>query len=271
MSILKNKRRLSVYEYEKAFKNFYEYAKIQINKTSKRKQKWICKPVTDILAKIYLLIMELSTGYVSYKEREEWRYNILLSSIKYTEHLQKPLYTFWNCSNTDEKNRQKWCEHINKFQALLYGMLNKNTYYQNNEVKKEMKFITYYTHSSIQKAKFLSNMRELHQFSHQKLIHAKKDFDAFESKMIAELVDDAWYHCLEANKKIPETQEEYNERKSHISSAISCLHKMNRPLLSLFFLMEYSEKIMNTWATLLTEEIKLLSALQKADKKRFNF
>ena len=41
-------------------------------------------------------------------------------------------------------------------------------------------------------------------------------------------------------------------------------------MLSLFTMLEYSENVMREWSRMLAEEIKLLTALQKSDKKRFN-
>ena len=82
-------------------------------------------------------------------------------------------------------------------------------------------------------------------------------------------MNDAWYQCVSANRKIPTTKQEVISRQKHISNAISDLHKMNRPMLSLFILMDYSEREMREWADLLTEQIRLLYALQKSDKKRF--
>ena len=72
-----------------------------------------------------------------------------------------------------------------------------------------------------------------------------------------------------ANRKIPTTQKEYIKRKEYLSKSISCLNKMNRGLLFYFNLMKYSERVMNEWSEMLTQELKMLHALQKSDKSRF--
>lgn len=268
MSVLKNKRSISKYEYEHSFNIMYQYFKNQLIKTPIRRQKWIYPELTRILRESHMLIMELSTGYVDYKERDEWKYNLIKNALYKIQEFQNPLYSYWVVMNTDEKHRETWCEHINKEIALLLGMLKSNSCYKESD-ELGIKFIMYYKNSMIENAKFLSNMRDLLRFSHSKIIHVKKDFDGFESASIINLVGDAWYHCISANQKIPENAEEYKTRKKHISSAISCLHKLNRPMLSLFITVGYSENIMREWSNLLTEEIKLLLSIQKSDKKRF--
>ena len=268
MSVLKNKRSVSKYEYENSFNTMYQYFKTQLNKTPTRRQKWVYPELTEILRDVHMSIMELSTGYKDYKERDKWRYGLIKHSLKRLQDFQKPLYSYWAIMETDEKHRITWCEHINKEIALLKGMLKSNPCY-NEEDELGIKLIMYYKNSNIAGTKFLSNMKDLLDFSHSKIIHVKKDFDGFESATIIELVGDAWYHCISANQKIPENAEEYKNRKEHISDAISCLHKLNRPMLSLFILVGYSENTMREWSNLLVEEIRLLTALQKSDKKRF--
>lgn len=268
MSVLKNKRSVSKYEYENSFNIMYQYFKIQLSKTPIRRQKWIYPELTEILRDVHMSIMELSTGYKDYKERDEWRYNLIKYSLKRLQDFQNPLCSYWAIMKTDEKHRITWCEHINKEIALLKGMLKSNPCYNEGD-ELGIKLIMYYKNSDVKNAKFLSNMKELLEFSHSKIIHAKKEFDGFESASIIELVGDAWYYCLSANRKIPENAEEYKERKENISNAISCLHKLNRPMLSLFIMVGYSEHVMREWSDLLTKELKLLSSLQKSDKKRF--
>ena len=44
---------------------------------------------------------------------------------------------------------------------------------------------------------------------------------------------------------------------------------MNRPLISIFNIMEYSNHVMKEWADILNLELKLLYGLQKSDQERF--
>lgn len=268
MSVLKNKRGVSQCEYERAFNSMYQYFKIQLNKVPIRRKKWLNTPLTDILRDVHMTTMELTTGYTEPKNKQQWRYDLITHALHRLSDLQKPLYCHWAIMQTDERHRKTWCESINTEIALLHGMQKANPCYKPDD-ETEVSFIMYYKTSDVETARFLSNMRDLLRYSHTKIIHASKEFNGFESDTIIELVDDAWYHCIAANQKIPETENEYRKRRSHISKAISCLHKLNRPMLSLFILVGYSEDTMREWSDLLVEEIRLLTALQKSDRKRF--
>lgn len=269
MSVLKNNRSLSQYQYEWDFNKMYEYFRIQISKVPRRRTAWISVSLTDVLRRVHSNIMELSTGYVPQKKRAQWKHDLILGALTDLASMQAPLYTFWNIMQTDEHHRKTWCECINKEIVLLQGLLRANSQY--SEIDEEgVDFIKYYKTSDISNAKFLQNMKELHKFSHAKVIRAKESFDGFESSTIIELVNDAWFYCISANEKIPETKKELSSRQKHISNAISDLHKMNRPMLSLFVLMNYSENEMREWADLLNEQLRLLYALQKSDKNRFS-
>ena len=237
-----------------------------MSKTPIRRQKWVYPKITEILRDAHMAVMELSTGYKDITIRNQWRYDLIKHAMNRLCDLQNPLYSYWCIMGIDEKHRKTWCDYINTEISLLQGMLEANPCYEDDT---KAKFIMYYKTSMIENAKFLSNMKELLLFSHSKIIHAKKDFDGFESATIIELVGDAWYHCISSNQKIPENLDDYKKRQEHISDAISCLHKLNRPMLSLFTMLEYSENVMREWSGMLVEEIKLLTALQKSDKKRF--
>lgn len=268
MAVLKNKRGVSQYEYEHTFNAMYEYFRVQLNKVPIRRKKWVSEPITTILRNIHANIMELSTGFVQYDKRAEYRHNIIIQILHDFAKLQKPLYTYWAVIGTDLKHIETWCELINKEIALLSGMLQHSPCYTADD-DLVIQYMMYYKREDIENVQFLSNMRNLLLYSHGKVIHAQKQFNGFESDMIIELVDNAWYHCLEANKKIPKTKSEYNQRCSHLSQAISNLRKLNRPMLSFFIMIGYSERVMREWADLLSEELRLIYALQKSDKRRF--
>lgn len=95
-------------------------------------------------------------------------------------------------------------------------------------------------------------------------------YDSTQGKLLINTVNDAFYYLMRANEKIPTTKKEYMKRKERISNVISSLHQMNRSLLPYFNLMQYSERIMNEWSSMLTQELKMLYALQKSDKSRFD-
>lgn len=269
MAILKNQRTLSQYEYERAFNSMYQHFRNECGKIPIRRRQWLCTELANLLRSAHSDIMELSTGFVDHSVRKEWKCNLANSAIGYLAKLQAPLYYYWNIMQTTESQMQNWCEIINSVISLLYGVFRSNAYNVEISEQEKVQYIMYYRKQDIESAKFLSNMRDLHRYSHSKVIRAHKDFDGFESSTIISLVNDAWYHCIAANQKIPKNKQEYIERRAHLSDAISSLQKLNRPMLSLFILLDYSEQTMREWSDLLVEEIRLLTALQKSDKKRF--
>lgn len=271
MAVLKNKRAVSEYEYERKFNDLLRYSRIQLRKASTRRIKFLVVPITDILRNTHSIIMELNTGYTKPKERNAVHFNLLCNALQQLYSLQKPLYTYWNIMATDEKQCRYWVGCINDEIKLLYAMILSNPQYsQFKDQIGEIKYIMYFKKEDIAKAKFLAKMMELHRFTHGKAVHLPKEYDCFETATMIELVNDAWYCCLMANHKIPSTASEYNSRRQYISRAISDLNKMNRPLLSIFSLMNYSESVMREWSDLLSDELKLLYKLQVSDKKRFS-
>ena len=87
--------------------------------------------------------------------------------------------------------------------------------------------------------------------------------------MLLSIMDDALYQLVKANRKIPETHDEYEFRRQCISKAIQRLEQANRPMLAYFNVMKYSERIMMEWSEMLVTEIAKLRALQQSDAKRF--
>lgn len=268
MSVLKNKRNLSPYEYELSFNELYKYCRIQFAKIPKRRRSTLLNPLQDVIQRIHTNIMELSTGYVPYNTRAQWRYDLINQILYDIGTLQKPLFCYYNVLSVETKHMRQISVLANNLVALLEGMRSKSEFYNNNEVD-EVKRIMYYKAEDISRVKFLSKMSELHQYVHGKAIYLQKSTLGYEAKLLLELVNNAWYHCLMANQKIPTTKLEYQYRRRHISDAISCLHKLNRPMLSVFCMAEYSNNVMKEWSALLTTEIRLLQALQSSDKKRF--
>lgn len=123
--------------------------------------------------------------------------------------------------------------------------------------------------SKIQRLAFLQKMSELHKYTYQKIGHAPNDCKDFISGKIADYIDTALCAVVLANHKIPETRAEADKRAGHLQAAIDSLNAMQRPLLALWNIMEYSENTMDEWAGLLDEELKILEGLKKADQARY--
>lgn len=269
MSILKNRRNLSRYEYERSFDIAYKHIVKCMNATPNRLKRWINVPINKKLNETYMNIMELRTNYFPKETIKRSTYEILNSSIDGILGLQLHFYSYWNVMGYNDKKKAHWCDLFNHDLVLLRGLLYKNPLY--NSCNDEMEYkIVYYKNEDIKNAKFLSNMSKLHNYTHRKIAHAKLIYADRECAMISDLIDYAWFYSLEANRKIPKTKKEYEHRKNCVSNAISCLKKIEVPLVSLFNLMEYSENILHEWSSLFSSTLKNLYGIKKSDNERFS-
>ena len=174
--------------------------------------------------------------------------------------LEKPLMMLWNVNKYDTGVMVRWVARIKQEVNLL------NMMHDDESIPCDISILDWQT---INNAMFLKNMSELHRYTHGKVTNAHTVYDGTEGSLLISLVNNAFYELILANKKIPETKQEYEQRRQHISNSITYLREMNRPMLFYFNLMQYSERIMTEWSDLLVSELKMLAALQRSDKERF--
>lgn len=261
MSVLKNKRGIARTEFENTFTKLYQYSAIQTKKVSKRRRKWLSYPIDTIMNRVYRNLMNINDGYFrSSSEKENFTSETAIQAISDLNSLDKPLVVLWNVEKYETRKMNYWTSLIAPEVELL------NQMHKSEDILCNVMVLDWDT---IKNVKFLDNMSKLHRYTHGKVVNAKGGYDDTEGSLLIELVDDAFYEVLLANRKIPATKHEYELRRKHISKAITCLNEMNRPLLFFYNLMQYSERIQVEWAEMLTSELKMLSALQKSDKKRF--
>ena len=174
--------------------------------------------------------------------------------------LEKPLMVLWNVQKYETGAMVRWVSKIKQEVFLL------NRMHEDEDIECEVSVLDWW---AINNASFLKNMSELHRYTHGKVANAHTAYDGTEGSLLISLVNDAFYELILANKKIPETKSEYEDRRQHISNSITYLKEMNRPMLFYFNLMQYSERVMNEWSELLVDELKMLASLQRSDKERF--
>lgn len=258
MSVIRSKRHISKFEYENTFTKLYQFSAEQTSRISKRRKKWLCTDIDEIMNNAYNLIMEMNEGYFE-SDKEENIAELVNMALDYLLKLEKPLLILWSVQKYKTKTMVTWsnlvCDEIN----LLYKMIDKKANYR-------MKILDY---NAINKASFLKNMSDFHSYVYGKVINAPMKYDNSSGALLIRLVDDAFYHLIEANKKIPSNQRELKEREEHLSKSISALRKMQRQTLFYFNLMRYSENVLQEWTDYLTQELKLLYALKKSDAERF--
>ena len=116
---------------------------------------------------------------------------------------------------------------------------------------------------------FLGKMAELHRYTFQKTAHAPNEcFDALSTR-IDDFCTNALYAVVMANEKMPQTRAEAQARDAWLKDAIDNLNAMQRPMVGLWNIMQYSEKTMDEWAGMIDEEIRILTGLRDADRQRY--
>lgn len=261
MAVLRSKRQISKTEFENTLSNLYRYSMNKTIAVPKRRKKWLCVEIDDTMNTVYSDIMEVNTCYIQdTDDKAEYTAILIRRSIDNLISLQKPLMIMWNVQKYETKTMVEWSSFIKRELLLLNYLLE-------SEVEIHMPILDWRTINSVN---FLKNMSELHRYTHGKVASACMSYDSTQGKLLINTVNDAFYYLMRANEKIPTTKKEYMKRKERISNVISSLHQMNRSLLPYFNLMQYSERIMNEWSSMLTQELKMLYALQKSDKSRFD-
>lgn len=261
MAVLRSKRQLAKTEYENAYTVLYNEVRRYMIAIPRRRQKWLCTEINKLINLAFRDIVEINDYYDVEKEKRDEHIKLKAhDAIKHIYDLEKPMMVWWNVQRFETRKMCRLVELINREIYLLNKI---------NKYEERVDSFMILDWSAINNAKFLANMSQLHRYTHGKVASARMDYDDTSGALLISAVDDALYSVIQANKKIPTTRKEYERRRSHVSKAIMCLKEMERHLLSYFNLQEYSERVMTDWTMLLTQELKLLYAIQSSDKKRF--
>lgn len=262
MSVLRNNRKISENEYERTFKELYRFTKESLIKVPKRKQKFLCDNIYLRMNSIFEDILKITEMYVITEEDK-----ILLAkrAIKKLKGLEKPLLALWNIENIPEKKMTRWATLVDTEVSLLTRFVGKE-----DDVVVDMSNTITINWKQVKNTSFLSNMSQLHRVVHAKAEHIPKIYLNSDTSMIISIINDAWYNLLKANQRIPKTQKEYQNRRKLISEVISDLYSIQRPMVTFFNLMQYSENTIMEISNLINDELKMLIKLQKSDRERFS-
>lgn len=261
MSVLRTQRRVSSFQYWESFTKLYEYHIGRISLISSRKQKWICTNINKIMNDAYFIVSSIESKHFKNESKQPNREILFDKAISHLESLQDGLFILWNVECYDSNKMINWASMLNNEMELLSNsMKQKRTY-------KKIKILDW---NKIHSANFLNNMSKLHRYVHGKVIKVPCKYDDTITVTFTELIDKAFVNIINANNSIPQTKDEYITRKTLISDAISCLEDSEYPLLQLFNIMQYSDRIMEEFSDMLSDEIKMLKKLQISDKKRFS-
>lgn len=233
----------------------------QTAKVPARRNKWLCPDIDNRMNELYRDLMLMSDSYFRNKnDKRSFAAELAKPTIGKLNALEKPLMVLWNVQKSEVNTMAGLVSKIKWEVSLLNQMHNEE------DVKCTVSILDW---RAINNANFMRNMSDLHRYTHGKVANAYKVYDGTQGALLISIVNDAFYELVLANKSIPTTKAEYEQRRQHISNAITYLKEMNRPMLFYFNLMQYSERVMNEWVKLLSDELKMLTALQKSDKDRF--
>lgn len=191
------------------------------------------------------------------KQRVEMMDNAICQLLR----MQKPLLVYWSLFDTKEGGIREWVELLNKEITLLNGAAG----YKAEERKVPMIQIFDMNSDAI----FVMKMRELHKFTYQKICKVPLGYKDHLSDRILQFADDALYYVVDGNKKMPKNKKQYEDRDKQLRRAIDNLNGMQRPLYALWNVMDYSENVMDEWAGMINETLKLIQGVRKSDRKRF--
>lgn len=261
MAVLRSKRKIAQSEFEHSFSELYQFSMTQTVKVPTRRRKWLCPEIDSKMNSLYIGLMHINDIYFRNKnDRIEYASGVVKQYIHTFNTLEKPLMVLWNVCRYDTGVMARWVAKIKQEVRLL------NLMHDDEDIPCEVTILDW---QAINNATFLKTMSELHRYTHGKVTNAHTAYDDTEGALLISLVNNAFYELILANKKIPETNQEYERRRQHISNSITYLKEMNRPMLFYFNLMQYSERIMTEWSDLLVSELKMLASLQRSDKERF--
>lgn len=259
MSVHARKRKIAYGEFEHNMRRFCKQLYERLNSVPARYQRYINPKLYNTANRAYTALIyanEQNGNSEKGKVRREMFFNEALKCLK---ELQKPLYAAFNVLDASEGSMQVFVDLLNREVALISGI-----------TKKECKLMFYsLPRRKFQTILFLGKMSELHKYTYEKIGHAPKYCRDTLCAQIVDMADTALYWIVDANNVIPQTKAEAEKRDEKLKNAIDSLNAMQRPLLALWNLMDYSERIMDEWAGLIDEELRLLEGLRKADNARY--
>ena len=239
-------RHLAKSQFENTFEKFYLDTTRILHGTSKRRQSSICEDLTYLINTMYDHIMVISEHRFAKSSRaRKLRHDNVIAALQMIPQLEKYTMVYSNVTCKPFAKQCNWVSTLNVEVKLLNGLLDMKDF------------------------KVPSNMSYLHRFVHGKTVRAKGTLQNGASPHLQSLVDDAFYSIMHANKYIPQTAEQRDDRLKELSHALDCLREMERHTLSFFNIMGYSDAVQKDWTDALVLELRLLSGLIESDQTRF--
>ena len=239
MGVLRSKRGIAYSEFERNMWKIHLNLEQRMHALPVRYKKHICDRLYEPMNRAYnaLIIADEQKGSASAAKDKRQKYFTM--GVHALMQMEKPLMSFFNIRDVSEEGEEQIEKAINYEIALIWGAAGWE--------KEEKPVFHVLKKNKFRKLAFLGKMAELHRYTFQKTAHAPNDaFDAL-SVRIDDFATNALYDVVMANIREPKTREEAKRRDAWLKDAIDNLNAMQRPLVGLWNIMEYSEKIMDVY------------------------
>lgn len=262
MSVLRSRRGIAFSEFERNMWKIHRDLENRMHGIPARYKKHVCDKLYEPMNRAYnalIIANEQKGGSYAAKEKRQKYFKIAITALM---QMEKPMLCFCNIREMETAGLNQIEKSMNYEIALVCGAAGWD---------KGMKPVFHVLRKEkFKKLAFLGKMGDLHRYTFQKTVHAPNDaFDSLSTR-INDFATNALYGVVMANIKEPETKEEAQRRDAWLKDAIDNLNAMQRPMVGLWNIMQYSEAVMDEWAGMIDEELRILAGLREADRKRYS-
>lgn len=261
MSVLRSQRNIAYSEFERQMAIVHKDLESRMRALPVRYKKHVCRKVYEPMNRAYnaLIIADEQKGKsAAAKEKRQKYFSMAVKSIM---AMEKPLMAFCNIRDVKDESCKAIGDKLNYVISLIYGAA--------GWPKEEKPMFHTLRKEKFKRLAFLGKMAELHKYTFQKTAHAPTECYDSLSVRLNDFATNALYDVVMANDKPPATRQEADRRDEYLKDAIDNLNGMQRPMVGLWNIMEYSEKIMDEWGGMLDEEIRILTGLREKDRERY--
>lgn len=262
MGVLRSRRGIAYSEFERNMWKIHIDLEQRMHALPARYKKHVCDKLYEPMNRAYnaLIIADEQKG--SAQAAKDKRQQYFHQAIRALMRMERPLMAFFNIREVSDNGAELIGKALNYEIALIFGAAGWD--------KEDKPVFHIMRKEKFNRLAFLGKMAELHRYTFQKTAHAPNDcFDALSAR-IDDFATNALYAVVMANEKEPRTREEAQTRDAWLKDAIDSLNGMQRPMVGLWNIMQYSERIMDEWAGMIDEELRILAGLREADRKRYS-
>lgn len=262
MGVLRSKRGIAYSEFERNMWKIHIDLESRMHALPVRYKKHICGRLYEPLNRAYNAVIIADEQKGSAPAAKEKRQKYFQLAAYHLMQMEKPMMAFFNIRDISENGAESIEKALNYEIALIWGVAGWE--------KEEKPVFHILRKDKFKRLAFLGKMAELHRYTFQKTAHAPNDaYDALSSR-IDDFATNALYDVVMANQREPRTRAEAQARDAWLKDAIDNLNAMQRPMVGLWNIMQYSEKTMDEWAGMIDEELRILAGLREADRKRYS-